>query len=155
MSQKSTMLYLRHLSSHKKRISLTSCMYMLVYPWHILSILYSRSYCCTNVMHYYHVPYSGKLSWAKVSQIGENKSFTKKTFAACSLLPPKTPCPPILWRKLSQIATKLQNSQKFSPSKVSHYGVLFWSSGEAYKTYPADFSSYWNKNYNQCLITLW
>ena len=44
-------------------ISLTSCMYMLVYPWHILSTLYWHTYCCT-VMHYYHVlyMYSGKLS---------------------------------------------------------------------------------------------
>ena len=33
--------------------------------------------------------------------------------------------PPILWRKLSRIAKKPQNSRKFSPSKVFRYTVVF------------------------------
>ena len=37
---------------------------------------------------------------------------------------PKDAMPPILQRKLSQIATKPRNSQKFSPLKVSRYTVL-------------------------------
>jgi len=35
----------------------------------------------------------------------------------------KVPHPQISWRNLSQIATKPQNSRKFSPSKVSRYTV--------------------------------
>lgn len=35
----------------------------------------------------------------------------------------KVPHPQILERKLSRIATKVRNSQKFSASKVSHYMV--------------------------------
>ena len=34
-----------------------------------------------------------------------------------------TPCPKISRRKLSQIATKLRNSRRFSLSKVSRYTV--------------------------------
>ena len=51
--------------------------------------------------------------------------FTVKTFTDCSLLPcQRMPRPQILQRKLLQISTKLWNSRKFSPSKVSHYTVL-------------------------------
>ena len=39
----------------------------------------------------------------------------------CSLVPPKDATPPNFKEKLSIIATKPQNSQKFSPLKVSHY----------------------------------
>ena len=41
---------------------------------------------------------------------------------------PKNTTPQNLWRKLSQRATKPQNSQKFSPSKVFHYTVSCWPS---------------------------
>ena len=45
----------------------------------------------------------------------------EKTFTDCSLLPcQRTPHPQISWRKLLHLATKLQNSQKFSPSKVCY-----------------------------------
>ena len=48
----------------------------------------------------------------------------EKIFMDCSLVPrQRTPHPQILRRKPSQIATKPQNSQKFSPSKVSRYTV--------------------------------
>ena len=50
--------------------------------------------------------------------------FVKKISADCSLLPcQRMPCPQILWRELSQIATKPRNSRKFSPSKVFRYTV--------------------------------
>ena len=128
------MLYLRHLNSHKKHISLMSCMYMLVYPWHILSTLYSHSYCCTNVMHYYHVPYSGKLSWEKVSRIGENKSFTKKTFAACSLGATKNAMPPNFVEKTFTDSHKTSKFTKiFSLKSIPLWGVVLMK-WEAYKT---------------------
>ena len=62
----------------------------------------------------------------KLLRIGENTIFAEKTFADCSLLLcQRIPCPPILWRKLSRIAKKPQNSRKFSPSKVFRYTVVF------------------------------
>ena len=58
----------------------------------------------------------------------KNTIFVEKTFAECLLLScQRMPCPQILWRKLSRIATKMWNLWKFSPSKVSHYKV-FWKS---------------------------
>ena len=59
-------------------------------------------------------------------QIDENMIFAEKTFADCLLLPcQRMPRPQILQRKLLQIATKPQNSRKFSLLKVSHYTVYF------------------------------
>ena len=76
-------------------------------------------------------------------ELVKNTIFTEKTFVDCSLVPcqgrhapifhgenycgllactvPRTPCPHISQRKLLRIGTKSQNSQKFSPLKVSHY----------------------------------
>jgi len=66
--------------------------------------------------------HSGKFSREKLLQIGEKYNFAEKIVADCSLVPhQRKPCPQILWRKLSQIATKPRNSRKFSPSKVSRY----------------------------------
>ena len=69
------------------------------------------------------IPHSGKLS-----QIVEKYEFRSRenfrrllAFAA-----PKDTTPQISWRKRLWIATKLRNSWKFSPSKVSRYTV--WSS---------------------------
>ena len=53
-------------------------------------------------------------------------NFAEKTFADCSLLlRQRMLCPQISRRKLLQIATKLQNSGQFSPSKVSRYTVPY------------------------------
>ena len=55
-------------------------------------------------------------------ELVKNTIFAEKTFADCLLLPCQwMPCPQISQRKLSQIATKPQNSRKFSLLKVSHY----------------------------------
>ena len=59
----------------------------------------------------------------KLCQLVENKIYVEKSFAACSLVLPKDASPSNLRRKLSQIATKPQNSQKFLPLKVSCYTV--------------------------------
>ena len=62
-----------------------------------------------------------KLSWNLVKKT----IFAEKTFADCLLLLcQRTPRPQILWRKLSQIATKPRNLWKFSPSKVFRYTIL-------------------------------
>ena len=54
----------------------------------------------------------------------ENAIFREKTFVDYSLVLPKNAtCLHILRRKLSQVATKPRNLQKFSPSKVSHCTV--------------------------------
>ena len=51
-------------------------------------------------------------------ELVKNVIFTEKTFVDCSLLPhQRTPLPQILQRKLSRIATKPQNLQKFLPRK--------------------------------------
>ena len=64
------------------------------------------------------IPYSGKLC-----QLVENKIYVEKSYAACSLVLPKDASPSNLRGKLSQIATKPQNSRKLFPLKVSHYTV--------------------------------
>ena len=54
-------------------------------------------------------------------ELVENTIFVKKNFAVCSVLPwQKNAISQILWRNL---ATKLWNSQKFSPSKIPRYMV--------------------------------
>ena len=51
----------------------------------------------------------------------------KLSWICLLVLLPKDTTPPILQRKLSWMATKLQNLQKFSPSKVSHYMIyILW-----------------------------
>ena len=62
------------------------------------------------------IPYSGKLC-----QLVENKIYVEKSYAACSLMLPKDASPSNLRGKLSQIATKPQNSRMLLPLKVSHY----------------------------------
>ena len=48
--------------------------------------------------------------------------FVEKTFTDCSFMPcQRTPGPQILRKILLRIATKPQNLQKFTPSKVSRY----------------------------------
>ena len=55
----------------------------------------------------------------------KNTIFAEKTFTDCSLLLcPRMQRPQISQRKVSRIATKPQNSCKFSPSKVSCFLVL-------------------------------
>ena len=57
-------------------------------------------------------------------ELVKNTIFSKKNFVDCLLLPhQRMPHPQISQRKLSQIATKLRNLQKFSPSKVSRYTI--------------------------------
>ena len=58
----------------------------------------------------------------KLSRIGEN--FCGKTFADCSVVSPKDATHTNFDRENSQMDTKPQNSQKFSPPKVSHYTVI-------------------------------
>ena len=68
---------------------------------------------------------AGNFKRENFRELVENKIFTEKSFVDCSLVsPPKDTTPPILQRKLSWIATKPRNLQKFSPSKVSCYAVL-------------------------------
>ena len=63
---------------------------------------------------------AGNFRGRKLARIG----VAEKTLADCSLLlRQRTPRPQILQRKLSRTATKPRNSQRFSPSKVSHYTV--------------------------------
>ena len=61
--------------------------------------------------------YSGKLSREKTLRIGEKYDFRMS-------IAPKDAMSQILRRKLSCIATKPLNSQKFFPSKVFRYTVL-------------------------------
>ena len=80
-----------------------------------LSVVDSPS-LCTVLQLLYRI--AGNFRGRKLSRIGEKYD--------CSLLLcQRTPHPPILWRKLSQITTKPRNSQKFSPSKVFRYTVVF------------------------------
>ena len=67
---------------------------------------------------------AGNFCGRKLSRIGGKKTFEEKTFADCSLVPPKVPRPQVLWRKLAQISTKHRNLQKFSPSKFFRYTAL-------------------------------
>ena len=76
--------------------------------------------CCTVVC----IPYSGKLSrektfanWWKYNFCGEN------FHRLLAFATPKDATLQISRRKLSRIATKLQNSRKFSPLKVSRSTV--------------------------------
>ena len=64
---------------------------------------------------------------------GENfRELVKKRFLwknICGLLPlPRQwmPCPQIMWRKLSRIATKPRNSRTFFPLQVSRYTVVMY-----------------------------
>ena len=67
------------------------------------------------------LPYSGKLQERKHLWIGENTILWRKF---SSLIAKHMPSPQNFEGKLSWIATKLRNSQMFSPSKVSRYMVL-------------------------------
>ena len=76
-------------------------------------------YCDTSTLVYTQYHMAGNFWGRKLSQIGEKYDFRGLlTFAV-----PKVSHPQISQRILSQIATKPRNSQKFSPSKVSHYTV--------------------------------
>ena len=67
---------------------------------------------------------AGNFQGRKLSRIGENTFFTEKTFAhLLAFAAPNDATPQIFRRKLSRIATKPQNSWKFSPSKVFRYTV--------------------------------
>ena len=71
--------------------------------------------------------YSGKLSRENFCKLVKNTIFTERSFADCSLLlRQRTPCPKILQRKLSRMATQPRNLRKFSPSKVFRYMVELW-----------------------------
>ena len=75
-------------------------------------------------LHQY-VPYSGKLSREKTFANWWKCNFRKENFHGLVVFAtPKDALPQISRRKLSHIATKLQISRKFSPSKVFHYTVL-------------------------------
>ena len=74
------------------------------------------------VFHMYRI--AGNFQGRKLLRIGEKYEFHGENFhrlLACAA--PRTTCPQILRRKLSRIATKTWNLQKFSPSKVSCYMV--------------------------------
>ena len=73
---------------------------------------------------------AGNFEGENFRELVKNTIFTEKTFTDCSLLPRrKTASPQNFAEKLSQIATKLWNSQKFFPSKVFRYTVyiMWWS----------------------------
>ena len=71
------------------------------------------------------VLYSGELSREKTLTNWWKVYFCRENFHRLLTLPcQRMPHPQILRRRLSQIATKLQNLQKFSPSKVSCYTVI-------------------------------
>ena len=91
--------------------------------WGVCRYVCRSYYSPTSSMHFIlcsYIPYSGKLS-----QIGEKYDFHRENFRGLlTFAALKVPHPQILRRKLSRIATKLRNSRKFSPSKVSHCTVL-------------------------------
>ena len=67
---------------------------------------------------------AGNFQGRKLLRIGEKYDFHGENFRgslACAT--PMNATPQISWRKLLWIASKPQNLQKFSPSKVSHYTV--------------------------------
>ena len=67
---------------------------------------------------------AGNFRERKLLRIGEKYDFRGENFRRLlTFAAPKVPHPQILRRKLSRIATKLRNSRKFSPSKVSRYTV--------------------------------
>ena len=72
------------------------------------------------------IPYSGKLSREKAFATCWKIRFLRRKPSGIALLLPhqRMPRPQISWRKLSQMATKPQNSPKFSTLKVSHYMVF-------------------------------
>ena len=66
------------------------------------------------------IPYSAKLS--RENTFMNWQIFSEKTFMNCSLVPPTDTTPPnFKKKKLLRIATKPQNSQKFSDLKVLRY----------------------------------
>ena len=72
------------------------------------------------------IPYSGKLSREKTFANWWKYDFRRENFRGLlAFAVPKDATPQISRRKLSCIATKLRNSWKFSPSKVSRYTVMF------------------------------
>ena len=67
---------------------------------------------------------AGNFRGRKLSRIGEKYDFHGENFRGLlTFAAPKDATPQISRRKLSRIATKLRNSQKFSPLKVFHYTV--------------------------------
>ena len=67
---------------------------------------------------------AGNFRGRKFCELVKNMIFVENTFVNCSLVPHQRT--PLLRRTLSQIATKLWTSWKFSPSKVSRYTVCIW-----------------------------
>ena len=73
------------------------------------------------------IPYSGKLSREKTFANWWKYNFRRENFRGLhAFAMPKDATPQISQRKLSRIATKPQNSRKFSPSKVFRYTVSDW-----------------------------
>ena len=66
-----------------------------------------------------YIPYSRKFLWEKtfVNWLKKN-FFMEKTFADCSLVPPKDVLPPNFVEKAFENSHKTSNLIKFSPSKV-------------------------------------
>ena len=93
------------------------------------TMLYSKyTIMCTIMVTWMKkIPYSGKLSWEKFWRIWKKRFLRSKLSRIAHWCHQKMPHPQILWRKLSWIPIKPRNSQKFSPSKVSHYMVLWLS----------------------------
>ena len=68
---------------------------------------------------------AGNFRGRKLSWIRRSENFTEKTFTDClKQIIGGVACPQISRRKLSRMALKPRNPQKFSPSKVSRYTVV-------------------------------
>ena len=92
-------------------------------------MLYLSSKFCPHNLHIKALtkpmPYSGKLLREKnFCELVKNTIFAEKVSQITRFCCDKGCHAPKFWlRKLLRIATKIRNSQKFSPSKVSHYTV--------------------------------
>ena len=97
------------------------------------------------------IPYSWKLSREKTFANWRKRRFSRKKLSRIArwCRRQNTPCLPISRRKLSRIATKPQNSQTFSPSKVSLYAIC--------KSSPLSFSwplHKWKESFLCCQIEI-
>ena len=85
-------------------------------------------------LHEYRI--AGNIQGRKLSRIGENRgeNFCRLLTCAAQKQIKDTTFPNLHEKKNSQIASKTRNSRKFSPSKVSHYTVV-WLAFINYATY--------------------
>ena len=76
------------------------------------------------IMYLRIIPYSRKFLWEKICKWFQSK-ILQFFFVNCWKLNDHTYNAQFLWRKNLQEASNLQNSRKFSPTKISCYTVLY------------------------------